>query len=148
MELKKWNFNIKHLIKKKEKIEMNKIESESAKTGKIKINSTSALLNLLTVEIDKLSKGKITASTASAMANMSGKIITIIRTEMEYGRLHGTVPYIPFITNHPKSKGGVDKATSASKPQDTGVTAGIPMAPRYTGTSIERTYNRPTKKNK
>lgn len=52
---------------------------------------------MLSEEIVKLRTGKTTPGNVNAIVNASGKILTTIKMEMEYNKLLGKTPNIPFI---------------------------------------------------
>ncbi len=55
------------------------------------------LRRILSEEITKLRKGETTAASVNAITNASGKILSSVKLEIEYGKLLGTTPVIGFI---------------------------------------------------
>jgi len=54
---------------------------------------------ILAEEIQKIREGQTTAANVNAITNATGKILSTIKLEIEYGKLIGTVPVIPFIAS-------------------------------------------------
>lgn len=52
---------------------------------------------LLSEEIVKLRDGNTTAANVNAIVNATGKILSTVKLEIEYNRLVGRMPDIPFI---------------------------------------------------
>lgn len=52
---------------------------------------------ILADEIHKIREGKTTPANVNAITNASGKILSSIKLEMEYNKLHGRVPWIGFL---------------------------------------------------
>ena len=52
---------------------------------------------MLTEEIIKLRNGDSTAANVNAIVNATGKILSTIKMEIEYNKLLGKIPNIPFI---------------------------------------------------
>jgi hypothetical protein len=64
----------------------------------------------------KLTAGEITAASANASANICGKIISSVKTELEINKLAGTKPNIAFVKSLNKE---IDKLeTSVNAPDD------------------------------
>ena len=52
---------------------------------------------MLTEEIVRLRNGESTAANVNAIVNATGKILSTIKMEIEYNKLLGKLPHIPFI---------------------------------------------------
>jgi hypothetical protein len=52
---------------------------------------------ILAEEIQKVRDGKTTAGNVNAIVNACGKILTTVKMELEYNKLLGNTPFIPFI---------------------------------------------------
>ena len=63
------------------------------------INTVSDLRVILAEEIEKIRSGKTTAANVNAIVNATGKILTTVKMEIEYNKLIGKTPEIPFITS-------------------------------------------------
>lgn len=63
-------------------------------TELLDINS---MRTMLSEEIGKLRNGDTTAANINAIVNATGKILTTVKMEMEYGKLLGITPKIDFI---------------------------------------------------
>ena len=61
---------------------------------KIKIKG---LRNSLLEEISKLKEGSTTPANVNAVTNASGKIISTVRLQLEYGKMTGKTPEIEFM---------------------------------------------------
>ena len=59
------------------------------------------LRTILTEEVQKLRTEQSTAGKLSAISNAMGKILSSAKGQMEYGKMHGTVPDIPFYKLRP-----------------------------------------------
>jgi hypothetical protein len=62
------------------------------------IKTVNDLRSILAEEIDKVRKGETTAANCNAITNATGKILSTVKLEMEYGKIHGITPIIDFIT--------------------------------------------------
>jgi len=60
------------------------------------------LRTILADEIGKIREGKTTPANVNAITNASGKILSTIKLEIEYNKLHGSVPTIGFLGNGKK----------------------------------------------
>lgn len=54
---------------------------------------------ILSEEIEKIRNGKTTAANVNAITNATGKILSSVKLELEYGKLHGRTPQIAFINS-------------------------------------------------
>lgn len=61
------------------------------------IKTVNDLRNILAEEIAKIRAGTTTAANVNAITNATGKILSTIKTELEYNKLLGNIPIIPFI---------------------------------------------------
>ena len=52
---------------------------------------------VLSDEITQMRKGKRHAKDVNAVVNASAKMLSLVRLEMEYAKMLGVVPRIPFI---------------------------------------------------
>lgn len=59
---------------------------------------------ILADEIIKLRNGDTTAANVNAIVNASGKILSTVKMEMEYNKLLGKTPEIPFIELEKRTK--------------------------------------------
>jgi hypothetical protein len=59
---------------------------------------------ILADEIKKIRAGETTAANVNAVVNASGKIFTSIKMELEYAKLIGHTPNIPFIAQVEKAQ--------------------------------------------
>lgn len=55
------------------------------------------LRSFLSEEMKKVSSGESTPAAANAVANIGGKIMQTVKMTLEYCRMTGQTPYIPFI---------------------------------------------------
>jgi hypothetical protein len=62
------------------------------------INTVNDLRLILAEEIEKIRSGNTTAANVNAIVNATGKILTTVKMEIEYNKLIGRTPLIPFIT--------------------------------------------------
>lgn len=62
------------------------------------IQTVNDLRTVLAEEIVKLRAGTTTAANVNAIVNASGKILSTIKSELEYVKLVGGTPSIPFIS--------------------------------------------------
>ena len=69
---------------------------------------------VLVEEIVSLRAGKTTAANVNAVTNATGKIFSSVKLEMEYNKLIGQTPNIPFIEITPKPK-ALDKPREEDK---------------------------------
>ena len=67
------------------------------------------LRRILSEEITKLRNGETTAASVNAITNASGKILSSVKLEIEYGKLLGTTPVISFIA--PAEKRALQEAS-------------------------------------
>ena len=58
---------------------------------------------VLTEEIEKLRKGDSTAASVNAVVNAVGKILSSVKLEIEYNKIIGKTPDIPFIRSGRKA---------------------------------------------
>lgn len=61
------------------------------------INTVNDLRSILADEIKKIRDGTTTAANVNAITNATGKILSTIKLEIEYNKLLGKTPFIPFI---------------------------------------------------
>ena len=57
------------------------------------------LRDILMDEIKKLRNGETTAANVNAVTNCTGKIFSSVKLELEYSKLIGVSPNIPFLNN-------------------------------------------------
>lgn len=76
---------------------MTKNKQELAKTETVKIENTDDLRFALANELKKVATGQSTPAAANAFANLSGKILSSVKLELEYNKLAGLKPNIEFI---------------------------------------------------
>jgi len=65
---------------------------------------------ILAEEIDSLRKGQSTAANVNAIVNATGKILSTVKLEMEYGKIIGKTPDIDFIKIKTAQKKLAEKA--------------------------------------
>lgn len=61
------------------------------------IKTVNDLSTILAEEIMKVRAGTTTAANCNAITNASGKILSTVKLQIEYGKLIGKTPHIPFI---------------------------------------------------
>lgn len=61
------------------------------------IKTVNDLRVILAEEIDKIRAGTTTAANVNAVTNATGKILSTVKMEIEYNKLLGKTPHIPFI---------------------------------------------------
>ena len=61
------------------------------------LKTVNDMRSMLTEEIQKLRSGKTTAAAVNAVVNATGKILSSVKLEIEYNKLVGQTPKIPFI---------------------------------------------------
>jgi len=61
------------------------------------LKTVTDMRNILAEEIQRLRKGESSAANVNAIVNATGKILSSVKLELEYNRLLGTLPDIPFI---------------------------------------------------
>ncbi len=61
------------------------------------LNNIDDLRQFLIDELKKVSSGESTPAAANAMANIGGKVMQSVKMTLEYCRMTGQTPYIPFI---------------------------------------------------
>lgn len=62
-----------------------------------KLKTVHDIRTVLAEEIVKLRNGSTTPANVNAIVNASGKILGTVKLEMEYNKLLGKIPEIPFI---------------------------------------------------
>lgn len=66
------------------------------------VKNLNQLRDALAEELRKVASGEINASSANAVANIAGKIISSVKLEMEYHKLSGVQSSIDFVSNNVK----------------------------------------------
>ena len=61
------------------------------------LKTVNDMRTMLTEEIVKLRNGETNAANVNAIVNATGKILSTVKMEIEYNKLLGKVPIIPFI---------------------------------------------------
>ena len=61
------------------------------------LKTVTDIRSVLSEEIVKLRNGDTTAVNVNAIVNATGKILSSVKLEMEYNKLVGKMPEIPFI---------------------------------------------------
>lgn len=61
------------------------------------IKTVNDLRVILAEEISKIRAGTTTAANVNAITNATGKILSTVKMEIEYNKLLGKTPHIPFI---------------------------------------------------
>lgn len=61
------------------------------------IRTVNDLRVILAEEITKIRAGTTTAANVNAITNATGKILSTVKMELEYNKLLGKTPFIPFI---------------------------------------------------
>lgn len=61
------------------------------------IKSINDLRSILADEIKRLRNGESTPAAVNAITNATGKILATVRLELDYSKLVGVTPNIPFI---------------------------------------------------
>lgn len=56
------------------------------------------LSNILSEQINKLRTGKVDPKVSNAIASMAAKILSTQRLSIEYAKITGQLPHIPFLT--------------------------------------------------
>jgi hypothetical protein len=64
------------------------------------IQDVHALRRNLTTVLEKVSAGELTPAAANAAANVSGKVLATIKMEVDYAKLSGVAPAIPFLNGN------------------------------------------------
>jgi len=70
--------------------------NEEVKTTVV-AKSINDLKNVICEEIDKLRNEKTTAANVNAITNASGKVISMVKLQLEYAKLIGLKPQMDFI---------------------------------------------------
>lgn len=73
----------------------------------MELSTVNDMRMILADEIKRLRAGESTAANVNAIVNASGKILTTIKMEIEYSKLLGKTPHIPFI-EQPKAQLAVE----------------------------------------
>lgn len=68
------------------------------------------LRNFLSEEMRKVSSGDSTPAAANAVANIGGKIMQTVKMTLEYCKMTGQTPYIPFINIQKESPKNIEKS--------------------------------------
>ena len=68
------------------------------------IKTVNDLRSILAEEIQKIRSGNTTAANVNAIVNATGKILTTVKMEIEYNKLMGKTPVIPFISDSAKQE--------------------------------------------
>jgi len=76
------------------------------------LQTVNDLRTILSEEIVKLREGTTTAASVNAIVNATGKILSTVKLEIEYNKLVGKMPDIPFI---PVSRKKLNSPTEAKK---------------------------------
>jgi len=63
------------------------------------IKTIDDIRTVLVDEINKIRSGSTTAANVNAVTNATGKILSTVKLELEYNKLLGKTPHIPFIEN-------------------------------------------------
>ena len=63
----------------------------------VEVKTMDDLRMILSEQINRLKQGNTTAANVNAITNATGKILSTIKLEMEYAKLTGRKPIIPFI---------------------------------------------------
>ena len=66
------------------------------------ITNANELRKFLASQLNQLKDGKISAASANAMSNLSGKILSSVKLELEYNKLIGNDQSIGFVAVQPK----------------------------------------------
>ena len=69
------------------------------------IKTVNDLRVILAEEIAKIRAGTTTAANVNAITNATGKILSTVKMEIEYSKLLGKTPLIPFIESGNKAIG-------------------------------------------
>lgn len=69
-----------------------------------KLENMNDLRNFIADEMRKASEKDSTPAAANAVANLAGKLISTIKIEMEYNKMLGTTPNIPFVKEREEIK--------------------------------------------
>ena len=68
------------------------------------IKTINDLRVILAEEINKIRNGTTTAANVNAITNATGKILSTVKMEIEYNKLLGKTPLIPFIESADQQK--------------------------------------------
>lgn len=68
------------------------------------IKTIDELREFLAIEMERLKNGDTTPANANASANLSGKILSSVKMELEYNRMIGATPIISFLDSESKQK--------------------------------------------
>lgn len=66
------------------------------------IQTVNDLRSILAEEIGKIRAGTTTAANVNAIVNATGKILTSVKMELEYNKLHGKTPQVDFLNGGKK----------------------------------------------
>lgn len=76
---------------------------------------------VLSEQIAKLRTGKVDPKVSNAVANLASKLLSTQRLSIEYAKMTGQLPYIPFLTGTTKAAlpkpGGRANAKGLNKPR-------------------------------
>lgn len=73
------------------------------------INNVDELRDFLSTELQRVSSGEITPASANASANLSGKILSSLKMELEYNKMAGLTPKISFLSDVDRIKNKINK---------------------------------------
>lgn len=62
-----------------------------------KLENMDDLRVFIAQELEKVSNGQSTPAAANAVANLGGKMMQTVKMTLEYCKMTGQTPYIPFI---------------------------------------------------
>ena len=81
-------------------------------------STTTELRAALCETIAAVRAKEMTPDAAEAISNASGKVIASLRVELEYRRMRGEVPALPFMDSHNALDEGLRSPASATKTDD------------------------------
>ncbi len=62
------------------------------------INTVEELRNFMSEELERLRNKESTPASANAAANIAGKVMSSVKMELEYNKMVGASPSIPFLS--------------------------------------------------
>jgi len=67
------------------------------------LKTVTDIRDMLTEEITRLRNGDTTPAAVNAIVNATGKVLSTVKMEIDYNKLVGRMPEIPFIKSGQKS---------------------------------------------
>jgi len=78
----------------------------------------SDLQEMLVETLNKVSKGTLTPAAANAAANLVGKYVSLVKTEIDYNKLQGVSPNLDFFPSKRSKANLISQVTGKTKQID------------------------------